>query len=221
MWAPTRPDLPRLADAIFDLEEKGFKDIFGMNARNAGGTFAMASFLVPAQTDALPRGLVKQWELVVRHLTLGTQLRRRPHTPGALLRLDGKILDADDRAWSERDVLRDLVRRLMRARTAARDREDPLQSRQGGRWLFVDRFDSDGRHVIVAYTHRVAPERLSARERQIAELLAGGQSHKQIASRLDLSLGTVGSYAHRIFAKLGVGGRVELAHALARSPHGE
>jgi two-component system, NarL family, invasion response regulator UvrY len=45
-------------------------------------------------------------------------------------------------------------------------------------------------------------ERLSARERQVLQLLAAGKSYKEIAAQLSVSSKTVGTYRDRLLAKL-------------------
>lgn len=198
------------------MRRQGFADGFALNSVASDGTFAAASFMLPERCGALPRGLVAEWECVARHLAIGAKLRRRPLAPDAVVRLDGALVDGTPRASADRTILRDLVRRLMRSRGSYRDRDNALASRRGGHWILVDRFESDGRHVILAYTESRPTVPLSKRERRVAELLARGCSHKRIADQLDVSIGTVASYAHRIFKKLNVQGRVELARALAR-----
>ena len=59
------------------------------------------------------------------------------------------------------------------------------------------------------------PVVLTAREREIAELIGGGLSNKQIAHRLCIALPTVKNHVHNILGKLGVRGRSEAA-ALVR-----
>ncbi len=54
-------------------------------------------------------------------------------------------------------------------------------------------------------------EALSAREREILQLLANGQSNTEIAARLFLSEGTVRNYVSGIFSKLGVTDRTQAA----------
>jgi DNA-binding CsgD family transcriptional regulator len=52
---------------------------------------------------------------------------------------------------------------------------------------------------------------LSESERRVADLVARGYSNKEIAHRLYMSHRTVGSHLYRIFPKLGLRSRVELA----------
>jgi DNA-binding CsgD family transcriptional regulator len=56
---------------------------------------------------------------------------------------------------------------------------------------------------------------LTPRERDIAALAAQGESSKEIADRLYLSVRTVNNHLQSVYAKLGVGGRRQLAGALA------
>lgn len=56
--------------------------------------------------------------------------------------------------------------------------------------------------------------RLTAREREIAALLQEGLSNKQIASRLGITISTVKNHLQRIYEKLGVRGRSEVAALL-------
>jgi DNA-binding CsgD family transcriptional regulator len=55
---------------------------------------------------------------------------------------------------------------------------------------------------------------LSPQERQIAQLAAAGLSNREIAQRLYLSHRTVGSHLYRIFPKLGITSRQQLASVL-------
>jgi DNA-binding CsgD family transcriptional regulator len=61
-------------------------------------------------------------------------------------------------------------------------------------------------------------DRLSAREREIAEAVARGLSHKEIASRTGISARTVENHLRSIFAKTGVSSRTRLtARMLGRN----
>ena len=55
------------------------------------------------------------------------------------------------------------------------------------------------------------PVRLSPRERQLLDLVSQGLSNKQIASALTISEGTVKVYFSKLFRKVGVSDRFELA----------
>ena len=52
---------------------------------------------------------------------------------------------------------------------------------------------------------------LTESERRVADLVARGHSNREIAEQLYMSHRTVGSHLYRIFPKLGLRSRVELA----------
>lgn len=58
---------------------------------------------------------------------------------------------------------------------------------------------------------------LTSREREIAELIAGGLSNRGIADRLVISKRTVDAHVEHIFSKLGITSRVQLAVRLLDS----
>jgi len=62
-----------------------------------------------------------------------------------------------------------------------------------------------------------SPAPLSAREREVLQLVAEGASNKQIAARLGISLKTVEAHKEHIVHKLGVRGTAELIHYAIRS----
>jgi DNA-binding NarL/FixJ family response regulator len=64
--------------------------------------------------------------------------------------------------------------------------------------------------------HRERPgaARLTAQQRQIAQLAATGLSNKEIGERLFLSARTVGYHLYQIFPKLGITSRAALRDAL-------
>jgi non-specific serine/threonine protein kinase len=59
--------------------------------------------------------------------------------------------------------------------------------------------------------HWTGSEELTARERQVAVLVARGLSNKDVADRLVISKRTVDAHVNHIFAKLGLSSRVQLA----------
>jgi two-component system NarL family response regulator len=56
---------------------------------------------------------------------------------------------------------------------------------------------------------------LTAREHQIASVLAAGRTNKEIAKQLDISERTVKAHVSEIFRKVGIGDRLKLALLLA------
>lgn len=58
-------------------------------------------------------------------------------------------------------------------------------------------------------------ERLTPRQRQVAELKASGMTYRQVAARLGLSESGVRSHMHAIYARLELKGWHELASMLA------
>jgi DNA-binding CsgD family transcriptional regulator len=93
---------------------------------------------------------------------------------------------------------------------------------QGGAGLFVEAAARELRRLgsrLPATARRASAAdagELSAREREIAELVAGGRSNKQVAAALFLSEKTIEHHLSRIYAKVGVRSRAELAARMAR-----
>ena len=76
----------------------------------------------------------------------------------------------------------------------------------------------------VAERGETPAELLTSREMQIAELIAAGRCNKDIARSLGVSVWTVATHLRRIFSKLNVRSRTELAARVivaqvARQPH--
>jgi DNA-binding CsgD family transcriptional regulator len=63
------------------------------------------------------------------------------------------------------------------------------------------------------------PQPLTRREREIAGLAAQGLSSQHIAEQLVLSVRTVDNHLHRVYSKLGVSSRMELASILTPNGH--
>src|SRR6266704_583609 len=67
-----------------------------------------------------------------------------------------------------------------------------------------------------AYHEELPAGRLSAREREVLQLLTQGQTNREIARNLTVSVSTVKIHVEHILAKLGVSDRTHVAvHAIA------
>ena len=91
-----------------------------------------------------------------------------------------------------------------RRATAAHQRSAELAARAGGI-----------RTPVIARGDSIEP--LTGREREVALLAAGGISSREIGQRLHLSTRTVDTHLARVYRKLGITGRTELAPALGTS----
>jgi DNA-binding CsgD family transcriptional regulator len=130
---------------------------------------------------------------------------------------------------------------LARARLAAGDSTAALESARaavraarplGGVWR--DRAEARLREVLLVREHeaprpaeeaperagRLSPAALSRREAQVAALVSEGRTNQQIAARLQVSPKTVETHLSRIFKKLGITSRAQVAHwvGLAAGP---
>jgi len=66
--------------------------------------------------------------------------------------------------------------------------------------------------VEVGRSEKVPHEQLSDREFQVMQMIAAGQSLKEIAAKLSLSAKTISTFRGRVIEKLNVQNNVELAH---------
>ena len=57
---------------------------------------------------------------------------------------------------------------------------------------------------------------LTAREREIATLVAAGRTNREVAEQLVLSARTIEAHLRNVYGKLGVRSRVELTRAVER-----
>ncbi len=111
--------------------------------------------------------------------------------------------------------------RRLRRRRRAQDSRDPLRAARdtfdllgAAPWAEAARGELRAAGESSARREHGIHDELTAQELQIATLAAGGLTNRQIAERLFLSHRTVGSHLYRIFPKLGVATRAQLATAL-------
>ena len=165
------------------------------------------------------------WSKVAAHMAAGLRLRRaqsKPHE--AVVTPSGRVEHAEGVAKQSGsiDALKRAVQGMERARGPMR-RSAPERAMGewtalvAGQWSLVDQFEQDGKRYIVAL--RNAPKlsgsvaSLSAREQQVLEYAARGDSNKLIAYELGLSRSTIAMCLSRCAVKLGVKSRVALIQA--------
>ncbi|WP_330230448.1 AAA family ATPase [Nocardia sp. NBC_00508] len=111
-------------------------------------------------------------------------------------------------------------RRLRRQRRMSEAREPLRAARDTFDALGADPWAEAARNELRAAgegsTRRAlnARDQLTPQELQIATLAADGLTNRQIAEKLYLSHRTIGSHLYRIYPRLGITGRIELAEAL-------
>jgi DNA-binding CsgD family transcriptional regulator len=100
--------------------------------------------------------------------------------------------------------------------------ETSLHQFQESSFLEVSQFELNGNLYTVIEVEDTPSDSkvnlatlLTARELQIATLVAAGYSNKQIAKQLHISEWTVATYLRRIFAKLGVDNRAAMVYRCA------
>jgi DNA-binding CsgD family transcriptional regulator len=139
-----------------------------------------------------------------------------------------QIRAAHARALVDRDVtmLRDVIDRyealdiLAYAAESAAELADLYRHRGEGRLATAsqqraaDLAARAGGLRTPTLTRGAGIEPLTAREREVALLAARGRSSREIGDHLGLSTRTVDTHLARVYRKLGIGGRSELAAAL-------
>lgn len=82
----------------------------------------------------------------------------------------------------------------------------------GRRWIDQQLIDKALELAVDADSRPRDPlDSLTARERTVADLVANGMRNREIARELGITEGTIKVYLHRIYEKLDVGNRTELA----------
>jgi DNA-binding CsgD family transcriptional regulator len=149
--------------------------------------------------------------------TLNTSLAEAvaAHARG-LANHDGELIDAAAGRFAEMGALAlaaDAAAQAAREYSRSSHRGKKLESLTRAHWLASQ--CGIRTPAIDATAH---PLPITGREREIAMLAAAGLSNRQIADRLSVSVRTVDGHLYRIFAKLGIERREQLAHLIrARS----
>ncbi|MBV8290515.1 MAG: helix-turn-helix transcriptional regulator, partial [Mycobacterium sp.] len=121
---------------------------------------------------------------------------------------DGDVLDAAADRFADMGAVAlaaDAAAQAAREHARAGKRGKELASSTRAHWL------ASQHEIRTPAVHSVAqPLPVTAREREIANLVAAGLSNRQIAERLSVSVRTVEGHIYRIFAKLGIDDRDQL-----------
>ena len=193
--------LPNTAHALLELgeleEARTLVDELEERGRAVDGAWSLAQAArlrgLLAAADGDPDAARAQFDAALReHARLPVPFER-----GRTLLARGSTLRRAKRKADARDALEE-------ARTVFEGLGAPL---------WVARTQSELARIS---GRRRAGAGLTATERRIAELVAEGRSNKEVAAALFVSVHTVESNLTRVYEKLGVRSRTELAHRLSR-----
>jgi non-specific serine/threonine protein kinase len=133
----------------------------------------------------------------------------------ALRRQGGFALDTD--AQSEFDRLKEAARQRLGQGLFQEqwDQGQALTGRQAVNYTLANVVQSVTSSQPGSQLEESSAElRLTGREKQVAALAAQGLTNREIATSLGLSKRTVDNHLHRVFEKLGVQSRIEIAETL-------
>ncbi|MFX0574455.1 ATP-binding protein [Nocardia nepalensis] len=105
-------------------------------------------------------------------------------------------------------------RRMSEAREPLRAARDTFDALGADPWAEAARSELRAAGETSSRRTLNAGDRLTPQELQIATLAAAGLTNRQIAEKLYLSHRTIGSHLYRIYPRLGITSRIELAEAL-------
>jgi DNA-binding NarL/FixJ family response regulator len=221
---PVQPDMHRLFQRLFGRHAQ---DILMVGAHSGTGRGVVLATLMSEAVEPTPVQR-KRWQQIASHIGAGLRLRALAgqlpidsEPTEAIFEPGGKLQEACHAAQqpTARGRLREAVQRIERARraagrTGADGAMDAWEGLIDGRWSLVDRFDTDGRRFVVAVRNDPAfpdPRGLTPRERQVGEFVGLGQSSKEIAYTLGISLSAVTNAVTSALVKLGLSSRAEFA----------
>jgi DNA-binding CsgD family transcriptional regulator len=177
------------------------------------------------ELDAQGRALDRAWALATAARGRGLLAAARGDPPGALGHLE-RALQEHKRVPRPLELARTLraqgmvLRRDKQKAAAKAALERALgifQRLEAVLWAEATNAELD--RVGLRPAAPVGVSGITAAESRVAELVAGGRTNREVAGELFMSPKTVEAHLSRIYRKLGVRSRAELAHKLARD-HG-
>lgn len=202
----------------------------------AGGRVAEAIAAAESAADLAMKGRAPTQAIFALH----TAVRYGAHGLGSRLRTLADGIDSPratlapqhSDAWDDRDPIR--LQELSRAFEQAGDLISAVdaEAQAAAIWTWSGRGSraAESRlrmrslHAVTGRLHTPAVAQielgdgLTRRESEIAMLIAGGRTDREIAALLSLSTRTVEGHAHRVYEKLGLNGRAQLQHVLGMQP---
>ncbi len=174
------------------------------------------------ELDAQGRALDRAWALATAARGRGLLAAARGDPPGALAHLQ-LALQEHKRVPRPFELARTLraqgmVLRRDKQKTAAKA---ALEQALGifarlGALLWIEATKAELGRVGLRPAAPVGVSGITAAEARVAELVAAGRTNREVAGELFMSPKTVEAHLSRIYRKLGVRSRAELAHKLAR-----
>jgi DNA-binding CsgD family transcriptional regulator len=227
-------DVPAALEALSDAVEIGEE----LRFREPGMPFGLDDYLealVAAGELEQAVVLVEPWERQAVQLDRPTALARAARVRGLLASARGDLegaLSALDRALAQHDRAPEPFERgrtlleLGRVQRRAKQRRAARETLQAAH-LILDELGSplwaEKARAELARISGRAPSagELTPMERRVAELVAAGRSNRELAAELVVTVRTVETHLSRIYRKLGVSSRAQLAarvtkEALAR-----
>jgi len=181
-------------------------------AVHSGRTDVAAAALADAEHDVSAFDSPHLWMLVHRgHALVGTDPVDRFESAVAAGLDSPAVLEVARTRLAYGEWLR-RGRRVVEAREQLAEAVRLFTTRGAQGW--ADRAAAELRAAGVTPPRSAAAAHLTPQEAQIADLAAAGLSNKEIAERVFLSHRTVGAHLYRVFPKLGVTSRAQLARAL-------
>ncbi len=169
------------------------------------GSGLLLASTYPHAAAAYARAVLAEGEVAAElfQAALGPEVRRWPFLRARVLLAYG--------AWLRRE------RRVAESRAPLRAAREAFDALGAGPWSERARQELRASGETSRRRATEVRDELTPQELQIAQLAAGGLSNREIGQTLYLSHRTVGSHLYRIFPKLGITSRAELAGVLGAS----